>query len=568
MYISKVVIENYKCFDGTFSLSLNKHLNILVGDNEVGKSTVIEAINLALTGLFNGRYLKSELNQYLFNNNVVEKYFKAIENIKNDSIPIPPEILIEIYFDDIDDDSTKALFEGNGNTTKQKACGVQFRIALSESYKSYYEELTKNGEIKSLPIEYYDFHWSSFARDETVTPALIPIKPALIDSSNTRYSNGSDVYISRILRDRLEDTEKNSVSQAYRKFRDSFDRDPAIMAINEKIQVDSYISEKRVELSVDVSSKNAWETTLTTYLDKVPFHYVGKGEQTLVKTKLALGHKRTKEASVLLIEEPENHLSHTKLNRLIEFIKSSNEEKQIILSTHSSFVANKLNLGNLILFNNNHLTNIRTNMSFNELSSETREYFEHLSGYDTLRLILCKSSILVEGDSDELVVKRAYMDSHLGKLPIEEEKEIISVGTAFLRFLEIASKLNKQVAVVTDNDSNIEGVKDKYKNYLEDGKNLNIKICFDSQNDSGNLTTGKENKSFNYNTLEPKLVKENGLELINKILEKSYNSENDLHKYMMLNKTECALKIFKSNLCIKFPKYINDAIDFVSNESK
>ena len=63
VHINKVIIENFKCFKGRFLVELNKCLNILVGDNEAGKSTILEAIHLALTGLLNGRYLKHELNQ-------------------------------------------------------------------------------------------------------------------------------------------------------------------------------------------------------------------------------------------------------------------------------------------------------------------------------------------------------------------------------------------------------------------------------------------------------------------------------------------------------------------------
>ncbi|HWY37588.1 MAG TPA: AAA family ATPase [Bacteroidia bacterium] len=50
MYISSVNIENFKCFNGTFKLKMNEGVNILVGDNEAGKSTILEAIHLALTG--------------------------------------------------------------------------------------------------------------------------------------------------------------------------------------------------------------------------------------------------------------------------------------------------------------------------------------------------------------------------------------------------------------------------------------------------------------------------------------------------------------------------------------
>lgn len=63
MHITKVNIVNFKCFDGLFTLDLNPNLNILVGDNEAGKSSILEAINLALSGWINGRYLLTELSQ-------------------------------------------------------------------------------------------------------------------------------------------------------------------------------------------------------------------------------------------------------------------------------------------------------------------------------------------------------------------------------------------------------------------------------------------------------------------------------------------------------------------------
>ena len=77
-YIREINIENFKCFKGNFNLKLNEGLNILVGDNEAGKSSILEAIHLALTGVFNGRYLKNELSQYLFNNDVVSEYVRKI----------------------------------------------------------------------------------------------------------------------------------------------------------------------------------------------------------------------------------------------------------------------------------------------------------------------------------------------------------------------------------------------------------------------------------------------------------------------------------------------------------
>lgn len=550
MKIEKIKIKNFKCFNGEFILELNKGLNILVGNNEVGKSTILEAIHLALTGLFNGRYLKSELTQYLFNNQVVDNYLNALAQGKS---AIPPHILIEIYIsgDDL------PLFEGICNSEKVKGCGICFKIAFDEKYQAEYEQLVKRGNIKTLPIEYYDIFWTSFAQG-SITSRSIPVKSSFIDSSKDSYKNGSDIYISKIVREILEIEEIIDISQAHRKMIETFMNHDSIKAINNKINKGIEISTKQVELSVELSTKNSWEKSLLTFFDDVPFQYIGKGEQCIIKTELALAHKKSKEANVILMEEPENHLSYSKLNQFIHSIKERHKNKQIIISTHNSFVANKLGLDNLIILNDG------KSVRFNDLKQETKKFFEKISGYDTLRLILCKKAILVEGDSDELVLQKAYLVENEGKLPIEDGIDVISVGTSFLRFLEIAEKINKPVAVVTDNDGDVKALKNKYSNYLGKNAKPHIKICFDNVVDKGELMLGT--KPFNYNTLEPKLLKENGLEKMNRVLNTKYNHVDDLHKYMKEHKTECALKVFDSDEDIKFPKYILDAIRWQKNE--
>jgi len=542
VHISKIHIENFKSFKGSFKLNLNKGVNILVGDNEAGKSTIIEAIHLALTGLYNGKYLRNELSQYVFNNEVVSEYIQGLE--ENNVAQSLPKILIEVFIEG----EGAAEFEGDGNSEKAKVSGFSLKIEFDENFQKEYEDLVKLGGIKTLPIEYYNVSWSSFSRDESITPRTISIKSALIDSSSNKLQNGSDIYISRIVKEFLESNEIVEISQAHRRMKESFMGEKAIKKINEKIKIASKISDKKVELSVELSSKNAWESSLMTYIEDVPFHYIGKGEQCLVKTKLALGHKKAKEANLILLEEPENHLSYSKLNQLISDIKNDSGEKQILISTHSSFVANKLGLEHLILLND------KKTVRLDELSADTYKFFEKLSGYDTLRLILCKNAILVEGDSDELVVQKAFMLSNNGKLPIEKGVDVISVGTSFLRFLEIAEKIGTNVTVVTDNDGNVNALNKKYENYLGNNAKQNIKICFDSNVDTGNL------QDFNYNTLEPKLLKANNRETLNKIFGTIYQNDDELQKFMKANKTECALKVFETTETIKFPQYILDAI--------
>lgn len=543
MTFDKVIIKNFKCFKESFKIDFKDGLNIIVGDNEAGKSTILDAIHLALTGWHNGRHISNELSEYLFNREKVSNYLSSL----GDDPIAPPNILIEIYFKSDESPS----FKGNGNSLNENECGFSFNIEFDENYKEEYEHLVQQDNIKSLPIEYYKYYWSSFARDNSITPRSIPIKSALIDSSSSRYKNGSDIYISRIIKNLLESKEIVDISQAHRKMKEVFREEDAIKAINKKIKDSSAISDKEVELSVELSSRNAWKNTLMTYLDEIPFQHIGKGEQCMIKTKLALSHKKTKEANLLLLEEPENHLSHTKLNQLIHEIKLGSEEKQILISTHSSFVANKLGLENLFLLHESNITKL------SDLKDSTQNFFKKLSGYDTLRLILCKKAILVEGDSDELIIQKVYLNEH-NKLPIEDGIDVISVGTSFLRFLEIAKKLKKKVVVVTDNDGNLEALERKYNEYLGENSKDYINICYDPEIDEGDLQIGQS--EFNYNTLEPKILHKNDLATMNIIFGKDYDEIDEMHKYMYNNKTTCALKIFDTNEEIIFPQYILNSV--------
>lgn len=526
MIIDKIVIENFKGFKERFTLPLNSGLNIIVGDNEAGKSTILEAINLTLTGLYNGRYLRNELSQYLFNNIAVEEYLSSLST--NSPLP-PPSILIELYLSG----EERPFLKGTKNTDGADVSGVFIKIEFDESYKPVYEELIKSGGLKTLPIEYYHVIWKGFSRD-LITTRNIPLKSAFIDSTSSRHANGSDIYISKIVKELLSPEEIINISQSHREMKEHFMDDSSIKAINEKITTASKVTEKTVSISVELSSKNAWENSLTTYLGDIPFHYIGKGEQSVIKTNLALAHNKAKEANVILLEEPENHLSHSKLNELINSVKSSCAQKQIIVTTHSSFVANKLGLDSLILLNN------RKAAKMDNLSEPTKSFFEKIQGYDTLRLILCDKAILVEGDSDELVIQKAYMSMNNGRLPIEDRIDVISVGVSFLRFLEIADKISQNVSVATDNDGDTDALLKKYSDYLGKNKKPNISIHYDDFIDVGDLLIGS--KSFNYNTLEPKMVKANGFEDIKTILGVTHGTIDELHKHMKSNKTECAYK--------------------------
>lgn len=531
MVINKIVIKNFKSFRD-FELNFPNDIAIIVGDNEVGKTSLLEAINLALTCQINGKNIAYELTPYLFNSNATSEYITELNSNKKF---IPPKILIELYFN-----STPELeiLKGSNNSKKEHCPGIQLIIQFNEDYSNEYIKYIENpNEVKAIPIEYYEVKWYSFANN-SITSRSIPVNATLVDTTSSKSIFGADKYISKIINDILDDKEKAQLSLNYRKLKENFASQDSISQINKKINSrKGNITDKNLEVSIDISSNSHWESSLTSYLDDVPFTYAGKGEQSSLQMKLAL-ETNAQNSSVILVEEPENHLSFSNMNKLIKEISEQCKDKQLILTTHSTYVVNKLGLENLILFNSNKKT-----MSLSDLSYETKDYFKKLPGYDTLRLLLSNNPILCEGPSDELIIQKAYLNTY-GKLPIEDGVDIITVkGLSFKRFLEIAKLLEKNVSVVTDNDGDIKSLKAKYIDYI--GIN-NIKICYDTD--------------INYTTLEPQICKINKLEDLNAVLEKNYDSMQYLQNYMIKNKTTCALKIFESDQSINLPEYIYDAV--------
>lgn len=235
-------------------------------------------------------------------------------------------------------------------------------------------------KITSIPIEYYDIYWRSFAR-ENITSRSIPVKSAMIDTTSYTPISGSDFYISRIVRNILDENEIVSVTQAHRMMKEKFSEDPSIVSINQKL---AETSNQDLSISVDFGTRNSWENSLVTQLNNIPYNNIGKGTQCVLKTQLALSDKKIENKHIILIEEPECHLSYSNLNVLLDSINSSIHDKQIIVTTHSSFVSNKLGLGNLILLND-----CKT-LRLNDLSPATNDYFKKIAGYDTLRLLLSK----------------------------------------------------------------------------------------------------------------------------------------------------------------------------------
>lgn len=557
MRIEKVIIKNFKIFeDQTINFSFDdeeetkaRDFLILIGDNGTGKSTLLEAIHLALTGFYRGKTIIGNISQDLFNKNSVEKYIEDFNAGKN---PILPKISIEVYFDDC------PILEGNNNSIGSKACGFIFEISYDNRNDNAYSALISY-ELKTLPFEFYKCEWNTFAREKYTNSKFITFKSAFLNTSVDKFWDPS----SRLIKSYVDDSSKIELNQSYRKLTDSLMDSESFKKINEKIQNNKNFNNKKISIGVVNSTQNAWENALTIKENNIPYENIGTGRQCMLNTILSFGNDLFKNKGIILIEEPENHLSGMNLNILLNYIKENSDNYQVIISTHSSYVLNKLGMNNLVLMGKNRVS------SFVKLPIDTIHYFEKIAGFDTLRFILSNKTILVEGDSDDLIIQRAYLDKNK-KLPIDDGIEIIDVGLSYKRFLDLATSLKIRTIVVTDND----GDTDKINNMIAEYKSYPwIKICsgkkaFTHEELGFNKTPGKECKVPNVNTLEPEILRANEKDIINVILGKKYETDEDLLHYMVTNKTEVAWKIFNSDKKIKYPEYIDEAIsDIVIEDS-
>lgn len=529
--ITKIYIDNFKGFR-EFSLDLNGDLNIIVGNNEMGKSTILEAIALVLTKRIGGRLIEGELAAHLFNKDAVAEYLRRVQATEKVA---PPRIIIEAYLSDGD---VVNAFRGSHNHEKVDAIGIRLEIAFNDEYAPEYAELLSTPkEMKSLPTEYYTVHWRSFA-GAAITARSMPIGLSYIDATAIRLQSGTDFYLQSIINSGMDAKERAALSVAYRGLKEMFAGEAAIKAINEKLtQRKGAITDKALAIAIDTSQKSNWEASLVPHLDELPFHLIGKGEQSALKIMLAL-ERQAGDAHVILIEEPENHLSFSSMQKLIGKIQEKCAGKQIVLTTHSAYVLNKLGMEKTILLHGGLTT------SLSKLPQDTEKYFKKLSGYDTLRIILAARTILVEGPSDELIVQRAYRAKH-GRGPADDGVDVVNVrGLSFPRFLDIAKELGRTVCIVTDNDGDYHGkIVERYRPYAEC---KTIAIYADPDEAAP--------------TFELQIVKCNDLDVLNKVLGVEYPNKDSLGKFMCQNKTECALKIFESAEEITYPEYIQKSL--------
>lgn len=518
-HIVKVKLSNFKKFKA-FEIYLDPRINTLIGDNEAGKSTILTAIELVLSGS------RSKIDrsgvEALLNVDVVAEFLagdKVIENL--------PTLHIELYLSE----TGKPELNGRVNSDNVPADGLQLTIEANEDLSAEIQ-LVIEADGDNFPFEFYVAKFSTFS-GEAYSGYRKFLRFLSLDSTqiNSEYANNQ--YIKAMYEATVDQPQRYSLQNEYRLQKNNF-RDTKLNVINDDLE--------NYDFAIRSGSKFNLETDLTLTEEGIPIENRGKGKQCFIKTAFALREReQNKSLDVLLLEEPENHLSHTSMNKLISQIEKAHNN-QVIIATHSSLISSRLDLRKSILLN----SSSSAPAMLSDLTDETSKFFMKAPNHNILELVLSEKVILVEGDAEYILMECLY-EIVKGNSASEDGVHIISVGgTSFKRYMELSKLLNIRTAVIRDNDKNYQDhCVENYQEYVADC----ITVYADTDNDR---------YTFEVCMYEDNKVVCNGLFSGGGIRLAPQD-------YMLKNKTKTAFKLLEDKgLELIVPTYIREAIEWVS----
>ena len=521
MIIERMKIINFKKFYGEINIKFNEDLNVIIGDNEAGKSSILMALDLILSGSQNK--IENIGLENLFNCKAIDEFMNSDRDVTK-----LPELIIELYLKDT------GILELNGNNNEENimADGISLKIRPDEDFiKVITESLSKENAV--FPFEYYKCVFKKFS-DDSYNNYKKPIKHIVIDSSNISSEYHMKEYVLSLYSAYTDDFSKSLNNLEYRKIKKNFEN-TSLDTLNTKLP--------NIKFGLSTNNKYSLENNLTIYDNGIDLWNKGSGTQCMLKIRSSLD-KKTENIDLILIEEPENHLSDVNMRKMIQDIMDSSK-KQMFITTHNSMICSRLNLKKVIALSENKITT----SEFSLIDDETADFFVKCPSNTILNFILSSKVILVEGAAEYLLFEKFYK-LHTNNDANSDKINVISVnGLSFKRYLDVAKKLNIKVAVITDNDNNyISNIAEKYKDYKDDN---NIQVFSDTDNSRNTFEVCLYNDNYDY------------------INNHNITIETDKLKFMLNNKAESAYRILKElendseNFTI--PKYIMDAIEWIRN---
>lgn len=441
MIVSELRLFNFRQFgsaDGSPGLEIHFHkgINALVGENDSGKTTVIDALKLVLLTQ-SGEYIRS-----------VEEDFHVAPN----GHPTR-EFRIECVISNMSANEAKNFVEHL--TADGQAYSLQLFYRAWREGRRIFSELLVGDRIDGSRLD-------GRARELLKVVYLKPLRDAEREMSAGRRSRLSQILLSHPA---FREEEGHPVLKAFKDANQSiegyFTEDgvgkTVLGTIRENVAAFHDETDKR---SATIEASGA---QLRSILEGLSLRAgeigPGLGELNLLFMAAELLLLRDDDEGCLktaLIEELEAHLHPQAQLRLIDYLQREYGERgaQIIITTHSPVLASKIDLKNLIL--------LKSGRGYEMAEGHTKLrkgdylFLQRFLDATKANLFFAKGIIMVEGDAESILLP--VLADVIG-CPLERYGvSVVNVGgTAFLRYSGIMARedgtsVGIPVAVVTDCD--------------------------------------------------------------------------------------------------------------------
>jgi putative ATP-dependent endonuclease of the OLD family len=471
MYLEKFVIRNFRGIEN-ISLNLNKGLNVLVGENNSGKTAIIDALRLCLSYGNQRREIYISQSDFHVNKNVIANDIKDIEFHLYFHIDIPAEAG---WFNDllsVQEDGTQDL-------------QLHFRYYLDENERVKYRVWggTNEGQAIAPEVLFLIYH----VHLDALRDAEQYLRPIRGNRLGQLYAN------IQIDRNREIDNEKKR--ELAKKVRSAVDNDADWIGhvakgkekINEHLKETSFTNKQQ---QVDISFLpfdfpklvDNLKIQMPIYADNLvegdpakqkhfELYQNGLGYNNLIYTATVLGDlKQRKELqketyAALLIEEPEAHLHPQLQNLFFNYLNKLDIELgfQIFISSHSPTITAKADLKSVIVLQNQANKIQALSLTKSGLTVENQKYLHKFLDVTKSQIFFSNGAILVEGISEALLMptfsRMVGEEYDIDKAGIE----IVNLnGVAFAHFANLFNSedenknLLTRCSLLTDDDTSEE----------------------------------------------------------------------------------------------------------------